>query len=608
MEPIRLLQERGFQPVIYFANSNISPSCEYTRRLDTLKEFAAAEGIPVVEGPYDPQAWERTVGRIGDAAKLKHGIIADGHSAEFARMKEAERGGTTPTRQSTSHENRSSRETNPLDHIPSVGNTSAEAQEARASRCRACYRIRFQEAATYAAANGYPLLGTTLSVSPYQHTSIIQEELERSARQAGVQPLFEDYRPYYDNATQRSKDAGMYRQNYCGCRFSDEEATSERIARKAERKLTRVAEKLAEAKLKAASADFPYIDPAHPGNAFEPDVIPGNQEASFAMGEAEGPHTCRFHAFNTSIELIAYGSFAAAEQAFLTALSTCRAYERRLSAWLEHSDIARLNASKGEPCPIHKDTAELLISSLSYCAQSGGVFDITLGPAIRLWDFRNETPPNAVDMKKAMEHVDWRKLNVFQINGQWFAHLADPHMTVNVGGTAKGFIADKLANLMIEGEFAENDANGFASSSQTIQGLNAISINLGGNVLVRGEKPLGKPWLIGIRDPREPNNANALLGTLPLRNASAVTSGTYHRRFTTATGATYHHILSTQDGWPVSTDLASATVVAKRSTDAEGFSTTLLALGLRNALEFTRKEPRIITAILIEPDGTMHQA
>lgn len=128
----------------------------------------------------------------------------------------------------------------------------------RDDRCRACYRLRLEELARYAHDHGYDAIGTTLSVSPYQYTSIIKEELERAASlHEGLTAVFEDYRPYYPNATKRSRDIGMYRQNYCGCAFSDKEAQAERAARKAARKKKKEEER--RAKLEALTTDdFDY--------------------------------------------------------------------------------------------------------------------------------------------------------------------------------------------------------------------------------------------------------------------------------------------------------------------------------------------------------------
>ena len=183
MEPVRLLRAAGHDLTIAYMNSNIAPADEYAHRLSTLRAWAAGEQLDVLEGAYDPAAWETCAGRVG---------AAEGDPAR------------------------------------------------RKARCRACYRLRFEEAAA-------------LAVSPYQYTDVIREELERAASAAGVQPLFEDYRPFYDEATHRSREMGMYRQNYCGCRFSDDEAAAERSERKAQRAAQREAERAAHAEERAAA-------------------------------------------------------------------------------------------------------------------------------------------------------------------------------------------------------------------------------------------------------------------------------------------------------------------------------------------------------------------
>ena len=68
LEPVRLLQAAGHDIAIYYANSNIAPREEYAHRLATLEDWTRSEGIPVIEGPYDPASWEEAAGRIGDAA------------------------------------------------------------------------------------------------------------------------------------------------------------------------------------------------------------------------------------------------------------------------------------------------------------------------------------------------------------------------------------------------------------------------------------------------------------------------------------------------------------------------------------------------------------
>ena len=222
MEPVRILRSEGAEPVVFYANSNIHPAEEYGRRLATLREWAAGAELEVVEGAYDPEVWEAVVGRIGDAAEAKFGVIAN---------EEGDLEGDAST-------------------APTEGRT--DARRAREARCRACYRLRFEEAARYAREHGYAALGTTLSVSPYQYTRIIREELERACAREGIEARFADYRPFYDEATRRSREGGMYRQNYCGCRFSDAEAAAERDQRRAARRAARAAEAAAHADERAA--------------------------------------------------------------------------------------------------------------------------------------------------------------------------------------------------------------------------------------------------------------------------------------------------------------------------------------------------------------------
>ncbi|MBS7127246.1 MAG: epoxyqueuosine reductase QueH, partial [Collinsella sp.] len=106
----------------------------------------------------------------------------------------------------------------------------------RARRCRACYALRLAEACRVAQERGFEFVGTTLAVSPYQLFETCNDVLERLAAARGLTPVIRDFRPYYPEATRRSRELGMYRQNYCGCRFSAVEAAMDRARIRDERK------------------------------------------------------------------------------------------------------------------------------------------------------------------------------------------------------------------------------------------------------------------------------------------------------------------------------------------------------------------------------------
>ena len=297
LEPTRLLKAAGHDIAIYYANSNIHPAEEYEHRLATLRAWAADAGFEVLEGPYDPATWEACAGRIGDAAiaEVEQARAKVGMEGECAGEREGEIEGqneassnrcktatdteeevfantSLPTTMAITADgcagevasdsrSRSVTDTNhravsPASAPLSASSANSDASRAavlsvdparREARCRACYRLRLEETARVAAERGFEGIGTTLSVSPYQYTQVIREEVERAAAQAGVAPVFEDFRPYFDEATRESRELGMYRQNFCGCRISDLEAAAERAERKEQRAAAKAAERAAHA-------------------------------------------------------------------------------------------------------------------------------------------------------------------------------------------------------------------------------------------------------------------------------------------------------------------------------------------------------------------------
>lgn len=313
------------------------------------------------------------------------------------------------------------------------------------------------------------------------------------------------------------------------------------------------------------------------------DAIPQEDFLETSGPNEAGLVTQRFFAFNTAITLQAFADERTCLAAFERVREDARRFERLFSRTLPHSDIARVNAAGGSAVEIAPDTAKLLECALAYCADSAGRFDITMGTAVQLWDLRRAVIPSQDALREAIGHVDWRGVRVWEDGGRHLAQINDPQAAIDVGGIAKGWIADSFTQTLIE------------------EGLENFLINLGGNVVAHGEKPGGAPWNIGIRDPRE---EGAIIGALPIRNASTVASGIYER-CCEVDGKFYHHILSPETGMPVQTDVAGVTVVADRSIDAEGYSTTLLALGTAQGLAFARKHPAIRKAIFVTRDSNV---
>ena len=138
------------------------------------------------------------------------------------------------------------------------------------------------------------------------------------------------------------------------------------------------------------------------------------------------------------------------------------------------------------------------------------------------------------------------------------AGLLEKGMSLDTGGIAKGYIADRVAEIA------------------KAEGCSGALINLGGNVLTVGKKPDGTKWKIGIQDPFKPTGE--YMQVVQVDEMSVVTSGPYERNFQ-ENGIIYHHILNPFTGYPVANDIAGVTIICEKSIDGDGLSTTVFTLG-----------------------------
>lgn len=245
------------------------------------------------------------------------------------------------------------------------------------------------------------------------------------------------------------------------------------------------------------------------------------------------------------------------------AFEVCADYENLLSKTKEGTDVWNINHAEGEPVKVNADTIEVIDKGIEYGDLSGGRFDITVGQAEDLWDFHSDDPhvPDADALAEAVQHIDYRKIEVDEAAGT--VRLADPDMEIDLGGIAKGYIADKVCDYL------------------RTQNVTSAIVSLGGNIETVGGKPDGKeqvPFRIGIETPY--SNRTEISGSVELTNGTMVTSGVYERHFT-VDGKDYHHILDVDTGYPVDTDVLGVTIQGSEghSVDCDALSTTCLILG-----------------------------
>lgn len=328
----------------------------------------------------------------------------------------------------------------------------------------------------------------------------------------------------------------------------------------------------------------------------------GDVSTAIPKAGADGSRVISFFIFNTQVHFHVYadngpqaGGACAGDaatvhwldDALMALRDRCVYFERRLSRTREDSDISRAHKAAPAPVIVAPETTELVRLALDYCARSQGKFDVTMGTLTRLWDFHTGVVPSSLARSRALAHVGTRHVRVGSSSaGAPTLAIDDPATVLDLGGVAKGYIADDLAELLAS------------------RGIARFVINLGGNVVVRGGRPAasahaaGSPWSIGIVNPRDPAHSRAIVA---LANGSVVTSGAHERRFVRG-GVTYHHILDPATGMPAITDVASATIVAPRSIDCDGYSTTAFMLGVQDAIAFIEAIPGVEALIIDERD------
>ena len=303
---------------------------------------------------------------------------------------------------------------------------------------------------------------------------------------------------------------------------------------------------------------------------------------------------------NTAVQITIYDS---QDKALLDdCLALCDKYELIFSRTNEKSELYKLNHRKdtsdkdpnadGQTTPypvsgtadtwhISEDLASLLSQGLSITRESDGAFDIAIAPLTSLWDFTAEDPkvPDDAAIQKALPLCSSDGVT---IDGQDIT-LPSDDIQFDVGAIAKGYIADRMKDLLVK------------------KGVKSAIINLGGNVLCIGSKPDGTPFKVGIQKPFADRNETEAV--MDITGKSVVSSGIYERCFKQG-GKLYHHILNPQTGYPYENGLISVTIISDQSVDGDALSTTCFALGLKDGLKFAEKKG--VQAVFITEDYELH--
>jgi thiamine biosynthesis lipoprotein len=253
--------------------------------------------------------------------------------------------------------------------------------------------------------------------------------------------------------------------------------------------------------------------------------------------------------------------------------------ENEMSAYRPSSAISELSRMAGvAPVAVPQDTYRVLGLGQQFGSLTGGAFNITASPLVRLWGFNGAPVPISMpsdrSLRETLELVDDRRLVLD--NGTAFLPLKG--MAVDVGGIAKGYAVDRAYDYCLS------------------EGIRDFLIDFSGNVRAAGRPLREDCWQVGIRDPFD---GSRMLGRIALPAGMAIaTSGSYER-FVDVAGKRFSHIIDPRTGYPVS-GVSSTTVLCPNAVTADALSTAFFVAGLEGAPELLKKFPS--ADLLLVPD------
>ena len=247
------------------------------------------------------------------------------------------------------------------------------------------------------------------------------------------------------------------------------------------------------------------------------------------------------------------------------ALAEIRRLEALMTTWRDDSEISRINAAAGKaPVVVGAETLAVIQKSLWMSERSEGVFDISFEAMHGVWKFdqdHDEKIPAKAAVDKARKLIDYRKIKVDSAKSSVLLEQAG--MRMSLGGIAKGYAVDAAARVLEE------------------ERLPSYFVQAGGDLYVKGRKPDGAPWRVGVRDPRG-RDANDYFAMLEVEDHAFSTAGDYERGFI-KDGRRYHHIIDPRTGYPA-TASRSVTIWAKDAFTADAIDDAVFILGAEKGL------------------------
>jgi len=271
---------------------------------------------------------------------------------------------------------------------------------------------------------------------------------------------------------------------------------------------------------------------------------------------------------------------AQGEAAISAVMGEMHRIDRCMSPHKPDSELSRINRDAATaPVRLSAEMARLLARANDFAQLSGGAFDITYAAVGQLYDYRQRIRPSEAALARARTLVGWRNL-ILDPQARTVRFALDG-MRIDLGGFAKGHAVDNATTILRE------------------RGIRHAIVTAGGDSRVIGDRR-GRPWTIGVRDPRRPGEMVAML---PLEDVSISTSGDYERYFD-ADGVRHHHLIDPATGRSPG-GVHSVTILAEDGLTTEALSKCVFVLGVEQGLRLIESQ-RGVDAVIVDAAGVLH--
>ena len=243
--------------------------------------------------------------------------------------------------------------------------------------------------------------------------------------------------------------------------------------------------------------------------------------------------------------------------------SIFHAVDMSVNLWVDSSVISKVN--RNEEVVLDDIFIDNFNIAQEAARLSDGYFDPTISPIVAAWGFSykhgDSITPQLIDSLKQL--VNYRNIRIE--DGK--VVKGNPAMQLDFNAIAQGYTSDMIA--------------GFLDS----RGITNYLVDTGGEIMARGEKPNGQPWIVGIEKPADNWDSEQVVQTrIALRDKGLVTSGST-RKYVERNGKRYSHCIDPKTGYPVEHQLLSATVLAENSVWADALASICMVMGMEKSLE-----------------------